>query len=468
MVRSYDDPVKQKAREKLKEFIRTHLISNKPAEHIKVVCFPGAEIEGEEALEVKEVYDSLGIPRENIVGLEYNAENAGRLKRADLGIEVVCQHALRYFSDTERVFDIVSLDYTGHQGKEEIFMLEQIAGKHLLGERGVLHTNYMGKRETDFLKKRLFLRSLYEAVTPRAKSFGLEKLSREEAAEIIDRYVAGEDTDSSLKNSRDIGISAEIMKIFKQGAGNVRQPTTLLSYPFSERINNNHFRAMKEYCMSAEGKKLLEIWGIASFSSVEELVQSMKNGQVTNRRLWLDDHMLAFHKYISFKTGLDEQSAKFIAIMLHFKDIKPYFVEATERYSYNSNKNALMITDLTLYNQHTRDYRKFDRHVMYFPGDANIIINPSGLTVKRWNKEMARVSELFYGFDRPEIPERHFLGSSWQSPKRKDKISKSEAVNLLRDGCSPAEIEDCFSGFSKMQLAALKAHYVTMGKSLAE
>ncbi|MEA3514900.1 MAG: hypothetical protein U9R34_05455, partial [Nanoarchaeota archaeon] len=83
MVKSYNDPVKQKARDKLREFIANNL---KPDyKNAKVLCFPGAEHKGEEALEIKEVYDVLGIPRKNIVGLEYDEENAERLRKADLG-----------------------------------------------------------------------------------------------------------------------------------------------------------------------------------------------------------------------------------------------------------------------------------------------------------------------------------------------------------------------------------------------
>jgi hypothetical protein len=68
MVRSYNDPAKQKAREKLTEFIGKNLLNFRKPNQVRVVCFPGAEVEGEEALEIKEVYDSLGIPRKNIIG----------------------------------------------------------------------------------------------------------------------------------------------------------------------------------------------------------------------------------------------------------------------------------------------------------------------------------------------------------------------------------------------------------------
>ncbi len=66
-----------------------------------------------------------------------------------------------------------------------------------------------------------------------------------------------------------------------------------------------------------------------------------------------------------------------------------------------------------------------------------------------------------------KMPERIHLGSSWKPPKRKERISKKKAIELLRGGFSPKEIVECFSGFTKRQLAAFKAHYVTMGKEIS-
>ena len=57
------------------------------------------------------------------------------------------------------------------------------------------------------------------------------------------------------------------------------------------------------------------------------------------------------------------------------------------------------------------------------------------------------------------IPERIYLGSSW---KPKDRLTEEQAKELLVSGCSPAEISEVYAGFTKMQLAAFKAHQ-TMG-----
>lgn len=155
---SYNDPKKHEARVKMREFIQKYLFSIKKPLQTKVVCFPGAEVEGEEALEVKEVYDSLGIPRANVVGLEYDANKAQRLERANLGIRVVNALDAIFFEKTGEKFDVISLDYTGHQTNEAVHSLELIAGRQVLQPYGILCTNYAAKRESKALQLLMFHR----------------------------------------------------------------------------------------------------------------------------------------------------------------------------------------------------------------------------------------------------------------------------------------------------------------------
>src|SRR3989344_2928766 len=149
MDKTYNDPVKQKAREKLRDFIARNLSFIKPKD-IHVLCFPGAEKEGEEAIEVKEVYDPLGIPRKNIVGLETDKIKFERLQRADLGIELVKASDTRFLERAGaegRRFDVISLDYTSFLTDERMYALDLIDGDELLGNFGIIATNYMGRRE---------------------------------------------------------------------------------------------------------------------------------------------------------------------------------------------------------------------------------------------------------------------------------------------------------------------------------
>lgn len=187
MVRSYDDPVKQKARDKLREFIANNLKAD--YRKARVLCFPGAEHKGEEALEVKQVYDVLGIPRANIVGLEYDAENAERLRRADLGIETVCSDALDYLQKTDRKFDIISLDYTGQRTWKERDITRYIAGRGILDKLGIFCTNHMIRREGTPMKKRLIEQRVFNDSFHPFCSVEFVSLPSEERISLLNKFV---------------------------------------------------------------------------------------------------------------------------------------------------------------------------------------------------------------------------------------------------------------------------------------
>lgn len=162
MVKSYYDPIKQKSREKLKDFITKNLLTFKKPSQTRVVCFPGAEVEGEEAIEIKEVYDYLNIPRKNIVGLEVDEKKAERLRKANLGIEVVNSLDLDFFKNEDRIFDIISLDYTGYRDTTKWLTLHQIAGRQRLYGNGILATNYSAKREKKDNQGQIIAENIYK------------------------------------------------------------------------------------------------------------------------------------------------------------------------------------------------------------------------------------------------------------------------------------------------------------------
>jgi hypothetical protein len=60
------------------------------------------------------------------------------------------------------------------------------------------------------------------------------------------------------------------------------------------------------------------------------------------------------------------------------------------------------------------------------------------------------------------IPERTHLGSSYDPSKRRRRISRKNALDLLKSGVPAAEIVEAYGGFTLRQLAAMKAH-ITMG-----
>ncbi len=156
MPKTYVDPVKSKYRQRLRTFVERHLRQqlkkDKSRKQIKVACLPGAENDGEEGIEIYEIWDRLGIPRANILGFEKDPVRWKRLKKANLGIELTKSPEYDYdffAANPERTFDVIHLDYTCYFNHSAAYSIDLIAGEHLLGRKGILATNFLAGREND-------------------------------------------------------------------------------------------------------------------------------------------------------------------------------------------------------------------------------------------------------------------------------------------------------------------------------
>ena len=465
MVQTYNDPVKQAAREKLSVFIRKKILPFRNPTGINVVCFPGAEIPGEEALEVKKVYDSLGIPRENIVGLEEDPVLAKRLEEANLGICVVNDLDINYFRNTQEKFDIISLDYTGQQTDDRLKALEVIIGRSLLNNYSILCTNYMAKRESKDMQKLLF---------HKFSRYGLDQngtlISREkEDGRIseLEGILQGGSLDlKSVKNA----ITYEIIRILKLGKRNIEDLEILRRMPYTEQIIQDvkeQLTSLRKTEQFAREKRILIEAGIFTSDEFDKLhtdppinTNNIQNNLINGLSCYVAECFAQNEKF-----EIPSETADSIAFLLASQENKPYFPVNMERYSYNSNKNALMFTDMLFLDQMKKEFDKLNDVVYAETSPFRIKLNPMHKSLRKLFRSLLNIQNAFAKAEAASVPERVYLGSSWKPPKRKEKISKEAAIDLLRAGCSPTEISECYSGFTKMQLAAFKAHYVTMGKS---
>ena len=136
------DWAKSKARTLLREMIKKHSLDYKKAQNLKVLCFPGID-----AAEIFEVYDPLGIRRENIVGVEMVPKIADRLEELNLGIKVVPSTLEDYVNSQPDIdFDVISLDYTGPITSDQLEVLTDIRNK-TKKSRFILHHANLMKRD---------------------------------------------------------------------------------------------------------------------------------------------------------------------------------------------------------------------------------------------------------------------------------------------------------------------------------
>src|SRR6266540_1768384 len=100
------DWAKAKSRDLVRDMIQNILLTFRKPKDLRVLCFPGIDV-----AEIFEVYDVLGIPRANILGVERERKIAYELESKKLGIQVVNQTLEDYVKEQKDFhFDIISLD----------------------------------------------------------------------------------------------------------------------------------------------------------------------------------------------------------------------------------------------------------------------------------------------------------------------------------------------------------------------
>lgn len=146
MKETYDLKVKQRTRVILRNFIKR---SFKRYGNLRVLCLPGHE-----CLEIFEIYDKLGIPRQNVVCLERDSEICGEIESKKTGCQLM-SYSLKEFmmGYTGEPFDIVSLDLMGQIGTywDDAGLLFT---KRLMSNKAILFTNFLVQRETPATKAR--------------------------------------------------------------------------------------------------------------------------------------------------------------------------------------------------------------------------------------------------------------------------------------------------------------------------
>jgi len=445
---SYQDPIKERAREKLRDFIGEHV--KKHPTDMRVLCFPGPE-----ALEVLHVYDALRIPRENIVGLERNKDIHSHLQSSGLGIEVICQSDVDYLMEADERFDIISLDYCGNMTDSTREALRAVSAHGLVNHGGVLATNMLAAREN---KKY-------------ARIIALEKAIKD-----------------NCENNGGTGTLYELCKSaqFDLDSRSVGVTTTIVNTLFAGRpLFGDHplFRASQSYDIT--DKVILEVLeqhikdapdGYKNiFSGYLQLYQQGRKGSVAAYEL----HTVALLEELSM-LGLPPS----FYVFLRYSMQGGYDVRHLERYKYISTTGSPMISDYFHLASRDETYRipSSQLRVKLGENERKIIIN--GLTIGKHvslfprvvQKEIAKIVRKCQSIAKENMEKaitcdfstRTFIGSSCTResnppiPEAKEMITKEDAITLLEAGCTPKEIADVYGGFSVRQLGAIKAH-MTMG-----
>lgn len=324
---SYDDEAKKEWRRRWRKFIKQ---LHKPPRETKVVCFPGRE-----ALEIFQVYDTLNVPRNNIVGIERDRDSYDHLKAQRLGIELFSGSDTDFFEHTDGKFDVVSLDYDGTFNDQVRGNIISLAGRHLLSNHSALGVTVSGRRENESVQ------SLY--------------LSGSYNAQLSDTlYAEGEELEKLYKTISDRQKLLHTHQGFRQIAGIIGStPQDLKGIAITQ--------ALRGYC--EHGKSLLTLHPISQktpdLKSFENLLDSIRpvdrNDKLENAQLleilrytMLNDMMDFFrHIRLSDHEAVIAHLAKMAARVWE----EPYVVSDNERYVYESSGGTPMFSDFLLLRQ---------------------------------------------------------------------------------------------------------------------
>jgi len=457
---TYNFDMKRKYHGKLEEFI-AHTLRRKlgdPAtrKYLKVACFPGHE-----GLEVLNVYDRLGIERENIVGIEADEEAADELEALNLGIRIFRGLDYEFFEQEHEGFptrfDVVNLDYQGYMDDNKCYTLKLLVGRPVLKPVSVLGTNFLGKREVDHrygaavnnLSISHLNRLLLEADAKRDEG-EIRRLS-EEIEKIVDFA-----QEAKIGDARSDGITTSIINIL--GAG--KDPVELL--PIKRELINSSSSSSSSGESVKTFKTFLKRYDAATTQRERtEILWSAEN-------IMLSDLLMAEIQAIVRQSQIANvmpsvgESADAVACYL----LQPLlgFHKAVRLYrgKYISDNGAPMLFDL--FHVMRYDVTAWEKRpeVAVYDGRVGVYLPVEPVEIVQF------VANVFRPQARTKfppiaefLPSRELLGSSYGTKQKKvggglEIITRLEALELLGADCTPEEIAECYKRFTVDELDGLK------------
>lgn len=407
---SYRDPVKSVARKKWRRFLEKNM-KGRPSGW-RVACFPWGD--ADHSYEIEEVYDPLGIPRQNIVGIERDPDKLERLRTLGLGIELFNGPDLAFFQTQDRKFDIVNLDYDGTFNDWARLTLLEVSSKRRLTGRATLGVTVLGRRE-----------------------------DRNNTA----FYRGQADITTRMTN--------DLLRLFGHATGKTYQPSR-------DEVMSYYTNAVMVQPNSIGRNNPL----------VEQLMRTGIPPQLAGLqhsdpevRMWAVNKLHEFLKAKDVGGFVNEEGLNLLASLAIVSSENPYLLRRNERYSYLSENGSPMLVDFFLFEE-MKTVSRFKYLIDSING--NTYFNPLKFFHTAWGivpfdpnsmrklaQQMDEDSEIII---EPEFPPRIHLGSSY---KPKPRLKGEKYYELRKAGATDQEILESHKTTAR-QIAAFRAH-VTMG-----
>ncbi len=431
----YGCEVKQQARARLKIFIERFYSKRSRRKQLKVLTLLGPEPH-----ELAQIWDPLGILRENITVVEKEPKIHAMIDAQKLGVRLLPSITIHeHCSKTDDTYDVINIDETSNFGLLQRHCIKAISYRHVLAPKGILATWYLGQRESGYTSQWFRARN-----TLAEKQMTIEDRSRIPLDEICanDRWTS----------EREKFISKELAGMMIDGLMNFGEHPFLNISEF-KRYHESRIKPIAEASLHQDPRGLT-------------LEEAMTGCRVAPSVIL--DSVRNYLRLLILSPQIPENSRTHAIEILSYTRTGSYAIDARERYSYISDTGAVMLLDFARY--HALVLQGFSIGTHPLTNEPQITADPKMLATQLQQYNLLERARTI-GSTCPD--ERVHLGSSRkytsatqnrpQHDQTIDTLTKDSAISLLKGGVTAREILDAYPGqFTRQQLAAYKAH-ITMG-----
>ena len=437
-----DDFAKAKSRELVRDMIGRHPKAKYFPHKMNVLFLPGVD-----AAEVFQVYDPLGIPRANLVGIEREKEVYQELRRKNLGIQLVHSTLEDYIASRKGFnFDVLSFDFVGPTTSLQRTSLCGLLGKSR-GSDIIVHVANQIRRDGPIS------RSNYLTGDVLSKNDLVTSMIRQGDHEFI-----GNILDFICKSDDD----------YKENRFDVKRRGDSYSQLLLEAatLEENPNRFFEELYHFSTGRNLDEFAKLVREQYKSELGAEMSDDELFNNYLFgatiqktSMNSLMKFLKSNFPEFNDDAVEVGATAIATTFSTKRNYLPLALKRYSYISESGCPMIGDVVHYKhpeQMFNSAKMFARQIG-FPNKLEVVNRSKALQFAQQYFDAVNEYGSKRSVDFGNLPERIFLGNS-----AKPVLTKQRAIEEFRAGSSVDEIKTKYRGVNGKPLSQWRAHF-TMG-----
>lgn len=488
---SYGFDAKNQVRGKLKDFVSKAYPSENQRKNLKVLTLLGHEDH-----ELKQIWDPLGVRRENITSLEYNPKAYEIVNGKNLGVNLVKGDIADYVAETDKKFDVINLDYVGPFDFNKFQTLQEVAYNQMLESKGVLATWYSGRREKGntlgdlAILNHAGIGATIDAIKLSADSPFADPVKQKDLVEYTEKRLGSFQT----SGFRGDVISEQIISAFVTPVLNFDQHPLVNSLGVQEEydcalMNSEVFKKRNKYFMSilqnksdlkedtflAINKNAFE----AFKKSREEILSGKQISEDYKKELLSDLHFFGYqtiHDIVKRKVEgslgknkkyFSEPFFNVISNLISHSYVKPYFITDGQKFSYHSDNGTPMFVDFCSLKK-----ENFSNFFNWKINDKKVIIPLSAWLNKKLGRNMEIFQELSAGYTQHKMSDREYIGTQKQIPQKiqetpktiiseSKKLSNEEVYSLIKQGKTNEEIIQIDSSLTSGKIGARRA-WITM------